>query len=78
MPKIVKIDFYKVVMPEAAATTFDALLNRIEQIPLQNEARTREISGDPVHLQELHQHGSHLRRRYGQDEDGHAAEEVEC
>lgn len=60
MPKTVKIDFYKVVMPEAAATTFDAVLDRIQQIPLQNEARTREITGDPIRLQELHHHGGYL------------------
>ena len=60
MPKTVNIDFYRVVMPENAETTFDALLNRIEQIPLQNDARTQEITGDPVRLQELHHHGGYL------------------
>ena len=60
MPKTVNIDFYKVVMPENAATTFEALLARIGQIPMQDEARTREITGDPVRLQELHHHGGHL------------------
>src|SRR5258707_7859842 len=61
MPKTVKIDFFKVVMPEDAGMTFEALLNRIGQIPLQDEARTQEISGDPVRLQELHhQQGGHI------------------
>ena len=60
MPKTVNIDFYRVVMPENAATTFDALLDRTEQIPLQNDTRTREITGDPVRLQELHRHGGYL------------------
>ena len=60
MPKNVNIDFYKVVLPENAATTFEALLDRIAQIPLQDDARTREITGDPVRLQELHHHGAYL------------------
>lgn len=60
MPKTINIDFYKVVMPENAATSFDALLDRIGQIPMHDEARTREITGDPVRLQEVHHHGGHL------------------
>jgi len=56
MPKIVKIDFYKVVLPDGSGTTFEALLDRIAQIPLHDDVRTRDIHGDPVRLQELRHH----------------------
>jgi hypothetical protein len=52
--KTIKIDFFRVVMPQDAGITFEALLNQIAAIPLDNEARTVKTQGDPVRLQELH------------------------
>ena len=54
MAKTIKIDFFRVVMPQDAGTTFDALLDQIAEIPLDNETRTVTSQGDPVRLQELH------------------------
>jgi hypothetical protein len=54
MPKTIKIDFFKVTMPDDAAVTFEAHLDAIQQIPLQDDARTRSLRGDPVRLQQLH------------------------
>ena len=60
MKKTANIDFYKVVMPENATNMSHALLARIGQIPIQDEARSREITGDLVRLQQLRHYGGHL------------------
>ena len=60
MQKTVNIDFYKVVMPDTVPNTFHAFLARIAQVPIQDEARSREITGDPVRLQQLQHQRGHL------------------
>jgi hypothetical protein len=60
MPKTIKVDFFKVVMPDNAGTTFETLLDRIAHIPLNDDARTRQLNDDPVRLQELHHHADRI------------------
>jgi len=60
MPKTIKIDFFKVAMPEDAEEAFEALLNRIADMPIAEDVRTQRLSSDPVRLQELHHRGGYL------------------
>ena len=57
MSKLMKVDFYKVVMPENAACKFDEILDRISAIPA-DDHRNVVRAGYPIRLQEATKGGA--------------------